>query len=310
MSPHLILGATGAFGSTILRELLGRGERVRVLQRKPAAFPEGVEVVAGDARILSQVIEAAKDCKSIFQCVNPPLSQWMPELVRVHENAVEASGLTGATLVFPGSLLGLRPIFGVPLPPVSWEPMHLDEVSAYGRIRQDLESQLKQNSDLREVRSFILRCPDLFGPSVKNPLVGPMFAAAKAGRSVPWLRDASRSHLFAYVEDAAKVMVDLLILSDRPLFEVHNLGGYLVDGHGWAEELGKAAGHPGLRPSVVGGISLRLKALLDADAAYLQSQIHLWEGAILLDDRETRKLLPSYEPTPLALALKQTLERI
>ncbi|RII08577.1 NAD(P)H azoreductase [Streptomyces sp. YIM 130001] len=46
----LVTGATGSVGREIVRELLERGERVRVLTRRPdsAAFPEGVEVVGGD----------------------------------------------------------------------------------------------------------------------------------------------------------------------------------------------------------------------------------------------------------------------
>lgn len=308
MSPHLILGPTGAFGSAILRELRRRGEPVRVLVRDPARLggQTDVEVVQGDARVLSTVLEAAKDCQSIFQGINTPLSRWMPELVRAHENAVEASGLSGATLVFPGSMLGLRPIFGVPLPPASWAPMHLDEVSPFGRIRQDLEAQLQQNSELREVRSIIVRSPDWFGPGVDNPLVGPMFRAARVGRPVPWLRDAGVSHLFAYVEDVARVTVELLLRRDRPVFEVFNVGGHLVDGQSWATALGKAAGHPGLKPTVRGGLGLKLLALVDPEAAHLQHHSHLWEGPMLLNDRATRELLPGIEPTPLEEALARS----
>jgi uncharacterized protein YbjT (DUF2867 family) len=47
----LVLGATGTVGSTVVRELLSRGQQVRVLTRDPAkaaAFGAGVEVVKGD----------------------------------------------------------------------------------------------------------------------------------------------------------------------------------------------------------------------------------------------------------------------
>jgi uncharacterized protein YbjT (DUF2867 family) len=50
---HLILGGTGTVGSAVVRELLKRGERVRVVTRsreKTAAVPEGVEGVVGDLR--------------------------------------------------------------------------------------------------------------------------------------------------------------------------------------------------------------------------------------------------------------------
>jgi nucleoside-diphosphate-sugar epimerase len=134
-----------------------------------------------------------------------------------------------------------------------------------------------------------------------------MFRAARAGKSVPWLHDASQGHLFAYAEDVARIAVGLLKLESRPTFEVFNAGGYLLDGVSWAENLGKAAGKPGLRPSVNGGWSLKLMALVDPESAYLQHHIHLWEGAMLLNDRATREALPELEVTPLPEALQKTL---
>ena len=47
---HLIIGATGAFGGAVLRELVARGQSVRALVRDPARarLPAEVEVVQGD----------------------------------------------------------------------------------------------------------------------------------------------------------------------------------------------------------------------------------------------------------------------
>ncbi len=50
---HLILGGTGTVGGAVARELLARGESVRILTRAPEkalTLPEGAEVVVGDLR--------------------------------------------------------------------------------------------------------------------------------------------------------------------------------------------------------------------------------------------------------------------
>jgi len=50
---HLILGGTGTVGGAVARELLARGESVRILTRAPEkarALPEGAEAVVGDLR--------------------------------------------------------------------------------------------------------------------------------------------------------------------------------------------------------------------------------------------------------------------
>lgn len=47
----LVTGATGNTGRHVVAELVRRGEHVRALTRDPAraSFPDGVEVIAGDA---------------------------------------------------------------------------------------------------------------------------------------------------------------------------------------------------------------------------------------------------------------------
>lgn len=50
---HLILGGTGTVGGAVVRELMERGEAVKVLTRSPEkarALPEGAEPVVGDLR--------------------------------------------------------------------------------------------------------------------------------------------------------------------------------------------------------------------------------------------------------------------
>jgi uncharacterized protein YbjT (DUF2867 family) len=50
---HLILGGTGTVGGAVVRELMARGEAVKVLTRSPEkarALPEGAESVVGDLR--------------------------------------------------------------------------------------------------------------------------------------------------------------------------------------------------------------------------------------------------------------------
>ena len=45
---HVVVGASGGTGSALVRELVGRGRRVRAVNRSGRlAVPEGVEVVAG-----------------------------------------------------------------------------------------------------------------------------------------------------------------------------------------------------------------------------------------------------------------------
>ena len=307
--PHLVLGATGAFGGAVLRELRRRGESVRVLLRNPDKLPkmEGVEVIRGDALHRGAVIDAAKDCESIFQGLNAPLSRWRPELVLLHESAIEAAGLSGATLVFPGTFYSVRPIFDVPLPPQVWEPMQLDFVSELGKIRQDMEAELIQNSELREVRSIVLRSGDFFGPGVVNPIVGPMFQAALEGKPVPWLLNPDIAHLFHFVDDVARLAIDLVALRDRPAFEVVNVPGQLLSGHDWSKSLGEASGKGKLPVQSLGTLRLWLGAFFSEERRHQAAALPVWKGSYQVDDRPTQRMLPGFQQTPLEEALRATV---
>jgi NAD(P)-dependent dehydrogenase (short-subunit alcohol dehydrogenase family) len=67
---HVVLGATGGAGGALVRELAGRGHRVRAVSRKPAAaLPEGVEQLTADAADPAQTRTACQGATVVYHCV-------------------------------------------------------------------------------------------------------------------------------------------------------------------------------------------------------------------------------------------------
>lgn len=66
----LVTGATGLIGGYVLRRGLDRGERIRVLVRRPDAIPDDVrrrvEVVAGDLRDAERVARAVRGARAVL----------------------------------------------------------------------------------------------------------------------------------------------------------------------------------------------------------------------------------------------------
>lgn len=308
MSKSLVLGATGAFGGAVLRALVQQGQDVRVLLRSPEKLKvSGVEVVKGDASNLSSVIDAAKDCTAIYHGLNVPYTAWNPEIMRLNDNVVEASGLSGATLVYPGSLLGVRPITDVPQPPQIWDPMPLDFISPLGLLQEHMEAQFLQNNELRNVRTIILRSGFWFGPGVRNPLAAAMVDGALKNGRVPWLKDPTEMHLFSFVDDIAQLAIALVGLeAEGNGFEVWNAPGHIIDGKGWAEAWSQATGKT-VQLWRYREWELRLLNMFSATHADYLARCAAW-GGIILDDRRTLQRVPSAAPTPLVDALKQTLK--
>lgn len=307
---HLVLGATGGFGGAMVRALRARDLPVRALVRDPAKarLPAGVEVVQGDARRLNDLIPAAKGCDSITHGLNLPYAEWDPGMIELTDNVVEASGLSGATVVFPGNVYGLKPVYAVPLPPDGAKRDISDRPVEKGRLRNMLEDHLEQNSDLRNVRTLIVRAGDFYGPGVDNGLVGPMFRNALAGKAIPWFGAKGTAHAFTYVDDVAHVATELLLKEGRPQFDVVAVAGdVFMTAADWANALAKAAGRPSLGVKVTPPWMVRLAGLWNRDAREFAELLYQWEGPVLLDDARVRRALPDWTPTPPEEALARTM---
>ena len=304
---HLVLGATGGFGGAMVRALRARNLPVRALVRDPAKarLPEGVEVVRGDATRLGELIDAAKGCDSIIHGLNLPYAEWQPGMLALTDNVVEASGMAGATIVFPGNVYGLKPIYNVPLPADAPTLDVSDRPNKKGHIRNMLEDQLAQNAELKNIRTIIVRAGDFYGPGVDNGLIGPMIRGPLTGKPVPWYGPRSVAHPVVYIDDVATAAVGLLLTPDRPTFEMVGVSGDVFTGDEWAAALGKASGKPATLKEVPHW-QVKLMGLFNRDAREFGELLYQWEGPLQLDDSKTRKLLPDWRPTPVEDALAAT----
>ncbi len=114
---HVVFG-TGPAGTTLAHELLARGKRVRLVNRKgtvPAVLPAGVELVAGDAANLATVRELSAGAAAIYNCTHAPYERWPEVLPRLQENMIEGAATTGAKLVVIDTLYLYGPTGGRPM---------------------------------------------------------------------------------------------------------------------------------------------------------------------------------------------------
>jgi dihydroflavonol-4-reductase len=96
MKPVLVTGATGFVGWHVARQLLERGERVRVLVRNPArsakalAELEGVETVPGDLRDADSLGRAVVGCGAIYH-VAADYRLWAPRPEEMYRSNVDGT---------------------------------------------------------------------------------------------------------------------------------------------------------------------------------------------------------------------------
>ena len=132
----LVIGASGAFGGAVAREMIERGIHVTAMVRPGgSAVALDVATVQGDALVAEDVLRAARGQDVIVFGFHVPYTQWDPVAVDAARNVAAAARAVGATVLFPGNVYTL-PTSDAPLDERT-EPAPRTKL---GRIRVEMEA--------------------------------------------------------------------------------------------------------------------------------------------------------------------------
>jgi len=218
---HVVFG-TGPVGRAVMRELLGRGKKVRVINRSGAGtFPAGVELCSGDATDRRFARQASAGAAVVYQCLAPPYHLWPELFPRLQVGVLDGATAAGATLVAMENVYMYGSPFGKPLT----ERRPMTAMTRKGRVRAELAQQLLDAHAKGRVRVAIGRASDFFGPEVIDSAMGArVFRRALRGQPVNVLGNVKLPHTYSYVPDIARALV-LLGQREEALGEIWHLPG-------------------------------------------------------------------------------------
>lgn len=197
MSLHAIVGA-GPVGRALARELLGRGETVRVITRSGSG-PDGTERVAADASDASQLAELCVGAAAIYNCVNPPYHRWAQDWPPVADALLRAAETSGAVLAITGNLYGYGPVDA----PMT-EQTPLAASGTKGRVRVAMWHDALAAHEAGRIRTFEVRGSDyLGGNSILSTVIAP---AWRKGRRALVPGPVDVPHTFTDVRDVAALL--------------------------------------------------------------------------------------------------------
>ena len=305
----LVIGATGAVGGAIAERLLADGWRVRALNRDPETArtkgPAGLEWVAGDAMVETDVVAAARGCSLVVHGANPPgYRNWAGLQMPMLASAIAAAKAAGARLVFPGTVYNYGPDAFPHLTEAS--PQH--PVTRKGAIRVRMEEALGAAS-AQGLKVLIVRCGDFFGPKpgVNSWLNQGLIQAGKPVTSVRYPGPLEVAHSWAYLPDVAETVVRLLALPDLGDFETFHLRGHTQTGAELVAGLEAAAGRA-LKVTPMPWFAVRLIGAFNETMREMVEMHYLWEQPVLLDNTRLVARLGAEPHTPLAQALRAALK--
>ena len=206
---HVIFG-TGAVGMSVMDVLVGRGKRVRMVNRSGrASVPEGVEVLGGDATDETFPREASKGASVVYFALNPPYNKWPELFPRLQAGVLEGAASAGAKLIAMENLYMYGPTEGRPIT----EDLPHAPNTRKGAVRAMMSQELMEAHRSGKVRIAIGRASDYFGPRVLVSAAGEqVFGRAVQGKSAQVAGDPDQPHTYSYAPDIGK---GLVILGER-----------------------------------------------------------------------------------------------
>jgi nucleoside-diphosphate-sugar epimerase len=300
---HVVLGASGGAGGALVRELAGRGDRVRAVSRKPAAdLPEGVEQLAADAADPAQTRKACQDATVVYHCVQPPYHRWAAEFPPLTASIADAAADAGARLVYADNLYTYGPVDG----PLT-EDLPARATTKKGRVRTRMAERLLAAHRQGTLQVAIARSSDYYGPGGANSFVGDiLFGAATKGNRARWLGRLDVPHTLNYLQDVARALATLGTRPEAPGEVWHLPAAEPLTGRAFVELIAAALGRP-VKVTATSRLALRIAGVFDPGARETTEMLYQWERPFVLDASKFQRAFGPFEPTPHHQAVATTV---
>jgi nucleoside-diphosphate-sugar epimerase len=300
---HTILGAGGAIGAELVRELAHAGQRVRLVGRNPELVEGATEVIAADVSNLDQTIRAVAGSTVVHLVVGLKydVKIWRELWPRIMNNAIESCKRANAKLIFFDNVYMYGKVRGRMTEETPFNPC-----SKKGEIRAQIASALLDEIRSGRLTAMIARSADFYGPqartSVANILVFDNFAK---GASASWLVDDSVPHSYTYTPDAAKSLV-LLADSESGWNQTWHVPTAPNPPTG-KEFIQMVAKEFGVAPKyrVLGRPLIRLAGLFNSDIRDSYEMLYQSDSEYLFDSAKFSKAF-RFEPTAYVEGISRT----
>jgi nucleoside-diphosphate-sugar epimerase len=205
---HVVFG-TGPVGTALIEILVAQCKQVRVVTRSGTRkqLPAPVEVVRGDATDPVDTRKVCIDATHVYNCTNPvDYHRWPEQFPPLQRGILAGAVAVGAKLIVMENLYMYGPHNGVPMT----ENMPLRGNGPRSTTRLRMAQELMQAHARGEVRAVAVRASDLYGPGVRESLVGErLFRPVLAEKTVRLLANPDLPHSLTYISDVGRAMVTL-----------------------------------------------------------------------------------------------------
>lgn len=199
-----ILGAGGAIGSLLAKELINHTDRIRLVSRNPSRINKSDELFPADLLDATQTEDAVRGSEIAYLTVGLPYKAkvWEREWPVIMENVIRACMTHKTRLVFFDNIYMYDPSSLDPI----LETHSINPGSRKGKVRERIARMLTDHVKKGSLEALIARCADFYGPEIagNSILTETVFKPLSQGKKANWLGRSDKKHSFTFTPDAAK----------------------------------------------------------------------------------------------------------
>lgn len=238
---QVILGAGGAIGIDLARELKNYSTKIRLAGRNPKKINDNDELVICDLTNLEMVEEAIKGTNVAYLVAGLPYKTkiWEQQWPLIMKNVISACKKHKTKLVFFDNIYMYNP---EKLNPMTEETEILPS-SRKGKVRAKIADMVLNEINAGKLNALIARAADFYGPGIKNSILNEVVVNnLKAGKKANWFCSVQYQHNFTFTPDAAKATA-LLGNTESAYGQVWHLPtAEPITGKEWIERIAKELG--------------------------------------------------------------------
>lgn len=307
-----VVFGTGPLGLSVMDELVARGRRVTLVNRRGVveeALPEGVTVAPGDATNPDSVTALCAEADVVFHCAQPEYHEWPEKFPPITRGIVEGLAQLNTDagrprLVMGDNLYMYGPSHGAPI----HEALPYAATDRKGRTRAAMATLVLEAHREGHITAVIGRAADFYGPRVTGSAVGELFfEPALAGRPANVMGNPSLLHTYTYIRDFAR---GLVILSEHEAAfgrAWHVPNAPTVSTRRFAEMVGQVTGQP-VKLRVAGPLLMSLVALFSPEVREMKDMMYEFVEPFVVDDSDFRAAFNgATTPAPHETAIRETV---
>ena len=207
---HTVLGASGASGIALVKELKKRELKIRAVQRSVCSI-EGIETAQANLLDSKETSNAINGSSYVYMCaaVEYKTSSWQSNWPLMMKNTIEACLQNNAVLIFLDNIY----MYGPSPLTVPFDERHSQfPPSKKGQVRKHVANMVLEAVNEKKLKAVIARSADFYGPNAKNS----MFYISTLDRMLEGKGPQSIAkpgilHTFANTTDNATAMVSLAL---------------------------------------------------------------------------------------------------